>query len=217
MDELRREFGWESVPEGEPETSGDAEQVGGWAEPTSVLPPLDEPMPRDEPMPVGVAALDPESGAEIEPELTAEAEPAPELEPELEPTVSAPSEREQRRRFALKRTGRESNPKKTKEKSDKREKRLIGLKIGASQIAAARVVNNGSPELVEAYREPLEPGVVVAGEIRDTEALAAALTRFFDLHKLPKKGVRLGLSNNRIGVRVFEIEGVTDERQLENA
>ena len=29
--------------------------------------------------------------------------------------------------------------------------------------------------------------------------------------------MRLGLSNNRIGVRVFEIEGVVDERQLENA
>ena len=29
--------------------------------------------------------------------------------------------------------------------------------------------------------------------------------------------MRLGLSNNRIGVRVFEIEGVTDEKQLENA
>jgi type IV pilus assembly protein PilM len=29
--------------------------------------------------------------------------------------------------------------------------------------------------------------------------------------------VRLGLSNNRIGVRVFEIDGVTDARQLDNA
>jgi type IV pilus assembly protein PilM len=100
---------------------------------------------------------------------------------------------------------------------DRREKKLVGLKIGASQIAAARVHNNGSPELVEAVREPLEPGLVVSGEIRDTTALAGALERFFERHKLPKKGVRLGLSNNRIGVRVFEIEGVEDERQLENA
>ena len=77
--------------------------------------------------------------------------------------------------------------------------------------------NNGSPELVEAVREPLEHGVVVSGEIRDTAALAGALERFFERHKLPKKGVRLGLSNNRIGVRVFEIEGVEDDKQLENA
>ncbi len=102
-------------------------------------------------------------------------------------------------------------------KEQKRAKKLIGLKIGASQIAAARVVNNGTAELVEAVREPLEPGVVVSGEIRDADALAGALSRFFELHKLPKKGIRLGISNNRIGVRVFEIEGVGDARQLENA
>jgi len=102
-------------------------------------------------------------------------------------------------------------------KEQKRAKKLIGLKIGASQIAAARIVNNGAAELVEAVREPLEPGVVVSGEIRDSDALAGALSRFFELHKLPKKGVRLGISNNRIGVRVFEIEGVGDARQLENA
>ena len=102
-------------------------------------------------------------------------------------------------------------------KDTRRAKKLIGLKIGASQIAAARVVNNGAAELVEAVREPLEPGIVVSGEIRDADALASALSRFFELHKLPKKGIRLGISNNRIGVRVFEIEGVEDARQLENA
>ncbi|MDQ3671149.1 MAG: type IV pilus assembly protein PilM [Actinomycetota bacterium] len=105
----------------------------------------------------------------------------------------------------------------TRPKDAKRAKKVIGLKIGASQIAAARVVNNGAAELVEAVREPLEPGVVVSGEIRDPNALSSALSRFFELHKLPKKGVRLGIANNRIGVRVFEIEGVGDARQLENA
>jgi type IV pilus assembly protein PilM len=96
-------------------------------------------------------------------------------------------------------------------------KKLVGLEIGASQIAAARVSNNGAPELVEAVRAPLEPGLVVSGEVRDPDALALSLKRFFDAHKLPKKGIRLGISNNRIGVRVFEIEGVQDEVQLENA
>ena len=108
-------------------------------------------------------------------------------------------------------------PRAAKETKDKRAKKLIGLKIGASQIAAARVVNNGAPELVEAVREPLEPGVWSRARSATRTALAAALTRFFELHKLPKRGVRLGLSNNRIGVRVFEIEGVADPRQLENA
>jgi len=141
----------------------------------------------------------------------------PQPEHEQEPVLSAPSESEQKRRRSLRSRGRASAAEPKRQRDGKREKRLVGLKIGASQIAAARVVNNGSPELLEAYREPLEPGIVVSGEIRDTEALASALSRFFDLHKLPKRGVRLGVSNNRIGVRVFEIEGVEDARQLENA
>jgi type IV pilus assembly protein PilM len=129
---------------------------------------------------------------------------------------SAPSVPEQaRRRLALRRE--RPGKSESRESKHKRIKKLIGLKIGASQIAAARVVNNGVPELVEVVREPLEPGIVVAGEIRDAEALAGALERFFERHKLPKRGVRLGIANNRIGVRVFEIEGVTDVQQLENA
>jgi type IV pilus assembly protein PilM len=115
------------------------------------------------------------------------------------------------------RRGRSAKPKEPKERKEKRAKRLVGLKIGASQIAAAQVVNNGAPELVEAFREPLEPGLVVSGEIRDADLLGDALKRFFELHKLPKRGIRLGLSNNRIGVRIFEIQGVADEQQLENA
>jgi type IV pilus assembly protein PilM len=138
-------------------------------------------------------------------EVVAEAEAESEVEPEEAVFVEEPKPTTKRRE------------KKASGRGDKRPRKVVGLKIGASQIAAARVVNNGAPELVEVVREPLEPGIVASGEIRDPEALAASLKRFFELHKLPKKGVRLGLSNNRIGVRVFEIEGVADERQLENA
>ena len=112
---------------------------------------------------------------------------------------------------------RETKPRVAKERKDKRPKRLVGLKIGASQLAAAQIVNNGAPELTDVFREPLEPGLVVSGEIRDPDGLGDAIKRFFELHKLPKSGVRLGIANNRIGVRIFEIEGVSDPRQLENA
>ena len=96
-------------------------------------------------------------------------------------------------------------------------KKIVGLKIGGSQIAAARVNNGASPELVQAVREPLEHGIVVGGELRDPEALAVALRRFFKRHKLPKRGVRLGIANNRIGVRTFEVTGIDDPKQLANA
>jgi type IV pilus assembly protein PilM len=96
-------------------------------------------------------------------------------------------------------------------------KRYVGLKIGSSQIAAARVSNNGAAELLQVAREPLAHGVVVNGELRDPEALAEALKRFFARNKLPRKNVRLGIASSRIGVRVFDIAGIDDDKQLENA
>jgi type IV pilus assembly protein PilM len=96
-------------------------------------------------------------------------------------------------------------------------KRLVGLKIGASQLAAARISNNGVAELQQIARAPLAHGVVVAGELRDPEALGAALKVFFARNKLPKKGVRLGIASNRIGVRILEIVGVEEEKLLANA
>ena len=97
-----------------------------------------------------------------------------------------------------------------------RKQEVVGLKIGASQLAASRVVNNGSARLVQLARVPLEPGIVVGGEVRNVPALARALDRFFREHKLPRRGIRLGLGTNRIGVRALDIHGVEDERQLAN-
>ena len=60
-------------------------------------------------------------------------------------------------------------------------------------------------------------GIIVGGELREPELLADALRAFFRKHKLPRQGVRLGIANNRIGVRIFEIAGIDDPKQLENA
>src|SRR5581483_11350652 len=94
---------------------------------------------------------------------------------------------------------------------------VVGLKVGATAITAAVVANNGSKEVVRVARGPLPHGVVDGGEVRDPVALGQALSEFFAQHSLPRKNVRLGLANNRIGVRVIEVAGIEDERQLENA
>jgi type IV pilus assembly protein PilM len=94
---------------------------------------------------------------------------------------------------------------------------LVGLDIGSSHLAAAHIVNNGSKELVQLVREPLAPGIVSGGEVRDPAALGAALDRFFVEHELPRRGVRLGLGNTRVGVRLIEIAGVEDDEHLRNA
>lgn len=120
----------------------------------------------------------------------------------------------------------EENPKPSKskgkakakaKKGKQKQRELVGLKIGASQIAAARVVNNGSRELVQLVREPLPHGIIAGGEVRDPVGLAEALSAFFTKHNLPRKGIRLGLANSRIGVRVIEVGSIDDERQAENA
>ena len=89
--------------------------------------------------------------------------------------------------------------------------------MGASSLAAARVEMNGSAELVQIARERLPGGLVVGGEIRDVAALAVALKDFFGRHKLPTRAVRVGIANNRIGVRTIELAGIGDPKQLANA
>ena len=97
-------------------------------------------------------------------------------------------------------------------------RKIVGLKIGASQLAAAVVTETeAGHELVELARRPLEPGIVVDGEVRDAEALAHALKAFFDEQKLPKTDVRIGLSSNRIGVRTFDIAGDRGRGRFDNA
>ena len=95
--------------------------------------------------------------------------------------------------------------------------RIVGLRIGSSQLAAAHVRNNGSAEVLQLARTPLDRGLVVAGEVRDAAALAKALKAFFATNKLPKKDIRLGVASNRIGVRVLDVPALADAKQFENA
>ena len=96
-------------------------------------------------------------------------------------------------------------------------KEYVGLELGSSQIAAAHVTNNGEKKLHQLRREPLPAGIMSGGEVRDPVALGAALASFFEKYDLPKKNVRLGFANTRVGVRLIEIAGVDDDGQLANA
>jgi type IV pilus assembly protein PilM len=105
----------------------------------------------------------------------------------------------------------------TKSTRGKKKTQIVGLKVGASHFAAAHVAANGQPELLQFAREPIERGIVVAGELRDPDKLGVALKEFFRRNKLPQKAVRLGIGTNRIGVRRFEITGLQNASHLENA
>src|SRR5581483_2712512 len=94
---------------------------------------------------------------------------------------------------------------------------IVGLELGTSQIAAAVVTNNGGKRLVKLHRESLPTGVMSGGEVRDPVALGVALKDFFDRYELPRKNIRLGLANSRVGVRQIDVSDVDDQSQLENA
>jgi type IV pilus assembly protein PilM len=96
-------------------------------------------------------------------------------------------------------------------------KEVVGLKIGASRLVAARVATNGAVELRQLASEPLPRGIFAGGEVREPEALGKALRSFFKKHKLPKRNVRIGVANNRIGVRTIELQGIADPKQVANA
>ncbi len=94
---------------------------------------------------------------------------------------------------------------------------VVGLKVGASRLAAARVVVNGAPKLIQVAAAPLRAGIVSGGEVRDPEALAGALKSFFKETGLPERAVRVGVASNRVGVRTIELSGINDPKQLANA
>jgi type IV pilus assembly protein PilM len=146
---------------------------------------------------------------------------APTPTPEAAP--STPEKAPKSEKAAKTRTPKLSMPKRAPKQKDTsassggRHKQVVGLSVGASQLAAAVVVNNGRPKLVKAARHTLPPEVVVGGEVRDSEALANEIAAFFSAADLPRKNVRLGIGSSRTGVRVFERPAVDDPRQLANA
>ncbi len=214
---------------GDPKPKSQKEKKGRKRKGSEEAPAIDEAPTVSDPAPELVHP--PVSAAELPP-LPDETEKVPFWKKEIGGKKSdrKPKEKKERKPKAAKeeRAAKAKEPKQPKERKQKvpkvkavravkGAKGITGLKIGASQLAAARVSNNGSAELLQVAREPLAPGIVVGGELRDPDALAEALKEFFAKNGLPKRGVRLGLANNRIGVRTFEISGITDPKQLGNA
>ena len=148
--------------------------------------------------------------------------PEAEHEPEPEPTLDDWHGADDAEDYEIDSAGDEvvaaPVPLKKKNGGGSRGKKVVGLKVGASQIAAAVVAGNGEDQtLVDVARRSLEEGVVVGGELRDHEALVRALKAFFKESRLPTKNVRLGLSSSRVGVRTFDIAGVEDDERFDNA
>jgi type IV pilus assembly protein PilM len=148
---------------------------------------------------------------------------APESEPKAEGSESEPTPKSARSKFSRPSRPSFSAPKLSLPAAPKpalrsgRIDRIVGLKIGGSQIAAACIANNGSAKLERIARAPLASGIVSGGELRDIQALADALRTLFEENDLPRRGVRLGVASSRIGVRSVELPAIDNEEQFLNA
>lgn len=168
-----------------------------------------------------VPGIEPSASADVADGEDAPVESAEELEPDddlfAEEHVPVTAVSDGRRSLRLRAGG--PKPKKRRgSRGDRGGRKVVGLKIGASQLAAAVVQQvDGRSELVAMARVPLEPGIVVDGDVKDRAALTHALKSFFDEHALPRRDVRIGLASNRIGVRTFDIAGVDEEERFDNA
>jgi type IV pilus assembly protein PilM len=145
-------------------------------------------------------------------DISLKRKPSPKAE-----AATAPKQDATPKTVSPKRAPKQRKPKTTSGLSGGRHKQVVGLSIGASQLTAAVIVNNGRPKLVKAASHTLPADVVAGGEVRDSEALANEIAAFFQEAGLPRKNVRLGIGSSRTGVRVFERPAVDDPRQLANA
>lgn len=93
----------------------------------------------------------------------------------------------------------------------------IGLDIDRGAIKAVQVTyRGGAYTLKHVGYHRLPPGTIVDGEVADDQLLAEELTEFWDAHAFGGKAVFLGLSNQKVVVRMLEFPPMSAE-DLEGA
>jgi type IV pilus assembly protein PilM len=93
----------------------------------------------------------------------------------------------------------------------------IGLDIGATAVRAAELSMRGiPPALSRVAQVPLEEGAVRAGEIRDPDAVAAALRELWHRGKFSSREVILGVAKQRVVVREASVPWL-EEKELREA
>jgi type IV pilus assembly protein PilM len=95
-------------------------------------------------------------------------------------------------------------------------KRIVGLDIEASSIAATELEQNGGVRVGGYGVGPLDAGVFREGEVHEPDELAAALKDVFGANKL-SKDVRLGVANQKVIVRTLRVPPIENADELATA
>jgi type IV pilus assembly protein PilM len=90
--------------------------------------------------------------------------------------------------------------------------RTIGLDVGTHAVRVAEVAfGRGAPTLTRFGQVALPFGAVVAGEVVDPPAVAAALKRLWRETGLKGRNVVTGVANGRVVARIAEVPDMPDE------
>lgn len=91
---------------------------------------------------------------------------------------------------------------------------VVGLDVEPGFAAAVRVrVGAGGLAIDRAASVELRPGVVNDGEVADVDALGEALRELFRGNGLGKR-VRVGVANQRIAVRTFDLPPLRSDKEI---
>jgi type IV pilus assembly protein PilM len=78
----------------------------------------------------------------------------------------------------------------------------IGLDIGSTAVRAAEVaLGGGQPALIRAAQVPLSDGAVANGEVRDVQAVSAAIRELWQRGGFKVRQATMGVGNQRVVVR----------------
>lgn len=99
----------------------------------------------------------------------------------------------------------------------KRAKSFVGLDIGSSAVTAVELKATGQGFKVTAFgTEPVPPDSIVDGAIIDGTAVADAIRRLFDSHKIRTKDVVASLSGNAVIVKKITLPQMTEAELAES-
>jgi type IV pilus assembly protein PilM len=85
----------------------------------------------------------------------------------------------------------------------------VGLDLDGAYVSAVQASHDG---VTRAASFDLAPGVISDGEVTDVNALTEGLREFFKDNSFPRR-VRLGIANQQIVVRQFDIPKIDDEKE----
>jgi type IV pilus assembly protein PilM len=92
----------------------------------------------------------------------------------------------------------------------------VALDIGADAVVALPPGGSDARRVRQAIVHPLPVGLVVDGEVVDSDGLATELRSLFQEHGLPRD-VRVGLAHPRLMVRLVELPATLDGSDLDGA